>query len=226
MACTRLDPGTFPKSCILLAVLKINGHPHTISEIVLDKSRLGLIFKSPRASRDVQEAALRKAGAEWIVEVGKAPATWREAVRAVRAGDVVFIYALSMVPTKRGDDDLTPSAQVVDFLSEVHERGGHVVEVYTGRNSKDKAQRAAMKAEGVKAVRAGTRKLPKSGRSRGRPKNEYPADTLTKAREVWFSRDYATNVIAAKYLPKGITAKKAWELFGQSGRPYKKQRKR
>ena len=192
----------------------------------MDKSRAGLVFKSARASRDVQEAALRKAGAEWIVEVGKAPETWREAVRAVRDGDTVYIYALSIVPTKRGDDDLTPSAQVVDFLSEVHERGGYVVEVYTGRNSKDKAQRAAMKAEGVKAVRAGTRKLPKSGRSRCRPPVDWSDEVKAEAKRVWFSRDYPTNKIAAKHLPKGVTAKKAWEWFKASGRPYKKQRKR
>lgn len=36
----------------------------------------------------------------------------------------------------------------------------------------------------------------------------------------------ATNVIAAKYLPKGMAAKHAWTLFGASGRPYKKSKKR
>lgn len=193
---------------------------------MLDKSRIGLIFKSPRAGAETQEQALRKAGAQWIVTVGGTPKTWREAVNAVRQGDVVHVLALSLVPTKRGADELPPSAQVGDFIIEVHERGGYVVEVHTGRVSKDRAQRRAMVKEAVKTVQRGTRVLPKTGRPRGRPKTEFPPEVVARAREVWFSLDYATNVIAAKHLPKGITAKKAWELFGQSGRPYKKARKR
>ena len=86
---------------------------------MFDKSRIGLIFKTPRASREVQDSALREAGASWIVEIGQIARTWRMAVTAVREGDLVFIYALSLVPTKRGQDELSPSAQVADFLVEV-----------------------------------------------------------------------------------------------------------
>lgn len=192
----------------------------------VDKSRIGLIFKSPRAKRDAQETALRKAGAEWIVEVGGVPRTWRDAIRVVRPGDIVYVLAMSMVPTKRGDDDLPPSAQVADFFVEVHERGGHVVEAYTGRISKDRKQRRAMTAEAVKTVRQGTRRLPNTGRPRGRPKKEWSAAEIEKARAVWFSADYATNVIAVKHLPKGMTARQAWNLFGASGRPYQKRKRK
>lgn len=193
---------------------------------MLDKSRIGLIFKTPRASREVQDSALREAGASWIVEIGQIARTWRMAVTAVREGDLVFIYALSLVPTKRGQDELSPSAQVADFLVEVHERGGIVVEVMTGRKSNDRSARRKMIAEAHKALRRGSRALPAIGRKRGRPKLVWTDDQLDTAKRVWLSRDYTTNAAAAKHLPKGFTAKRAWELFGPSGRPFTKRKRR
>lgn len=193
---------------------------------MLDKSKIGMVCQSPRATRETQFTALRAAGAQWIVELGRVtPRTWRDVVNVVRTGDVVFIYALAFVPTKRGDDELPPSAQVSEFLIEVHERGGTVVEVSTGRNSRNQAQRRKMVADAVAGVRRGNRS-PRTGKPRGRPKKDWTPEQIAKAKEVWFSRDYATNVIAAKYLPKGMTMKHAWTLFKASGRPYKKSKRR
>ena len=190
----------------------------------MDKSLIGMICKSPRATREAQDTALREAGAQWIIELGRViPKSWRDVVNVLHEGDTVFIYALALVPTKRGEDDLTPSAQASEFLIEVHEAGAQVVEVYSGRKSKDRAQRRGMTTDAVKALRRGSRALPPTGRGRGRPKTEWSIETLEKAKEVWLSRDYATNVIAAKHLPKEFTAKHAWTLFGPSGRPYKRK---
>lgn len=192
----------------------------------MDKSQIGMVCKSPSIRPETQEAALRKAGAEWIVVLGRViPTSWRDVVNAVREGDTVYIYGLALVPTKRGEDELKPTDQVREFLIEVHERGGTVVEVSTGRKSTDRAHRKAMTADAVKGLKRGNRS-PRTGKTRGRPKLEWSADDVAKAKAVWFSRDYASNVIASKYLPKGITAKRAWQLFGASGRPYKKSKRR
>ena len=108
------------------------------------------------------------------------------------------------------------------FLIEAHERGGAVVEVSTGRSSRNQAQRKAMVKDAVKGLKRGNRS-PATGRGRGRPKAEFAPEDVAKAKAVWFSRDYVTNIAAAKYLPKGMTAKRAWQLFGASGRPYKQK---
>lgn len=193
---------------------------------MLDKSQIGVICRSPRATRETQDTALRKAGAQWIVEIGTLVETWRELVGAVREGDTVFIYALALVPTKRGADELSPSAQVSEFIMEVHERGGRVVEVTTGRNSKDRSQRRAMTKDALKAIRRGSRQPPTT-RGRGRPAKDFTPEQIEQARAAWKSKDYATNGAAARHFPKGFTARRAWEMWGPSGRTGKiKSKKR
>lgn len=191
----------------------------------MDKSQIGVICKSPRATRERQLTALREAGAQWFAELGRYPKTWRDVVNVVREGDTVFIYALSLVPTKRGEDELPPSAQVSEFLMEVHERGGVVVEVYSGRKSSDRKARRAMVADAHKALKRGSRALPPTGRGRGRPALTFTLEQIAEAKRVWTSPDYATNVIAKKYLPKGFTLRRCWDLWGASGRPFKPRRK-
>lgn len=193
---------------------------------MLDKSHIGLVCKSPRAKTETQITALRAAGADWIVEIGKTPRTWREAISAIRPGDTVYVYALSLLPTRRGEDDLSPGAQVSEFLIEVHERGASVTEVYTGRNSRDRKARRGMIADAHKALRRGSRALPPTGRGRGRPPKEFDAEQLAAVKAAWLSPDYTTNEAAAKRFPKGFTAKRAWQLFGPSGRTGKVKKKR
>lgn len=193
---------------------------------MLDKSKIGMVCLSPRVVRETQITALREAGAQWIVELGRVvPKSWRDVAKVVREGDTLFIYSLSLVPTKRGEDDLPPSAQVSEFIMEVHERGGTVVEVLTGRNSRDRKQRRAMTADALKSIRRGTRQ-PATTRGRGRPKKEFTAEQMAKAEAAWKSPDYVTNEAAARHFPKGFTAKRAWTLWGPSGRVGKVKRKK
>lgn len=195
---------------------------------MLDKSKIGMVCRSARVTNDTQITALRAAGAQWIVELGRVvPKSWRDVANVVRDGDTVYIYGLALVPTKRGDDDLPPSAQVSEFLIEVHDRGGTVVEVATGRNSRDKTQRRAMTTDALKALRRGTRAAPTT-RGRGRPRKEFTEDQLAAAKKAWLSPDYVSNEAAARHFPKGFTARRAWELWGPSGRlgKVKKKRKR
>lgn len=195
---------------------------------MLDKSKIGMICRSPRATRETQDTALRGAGAEHIVELGKVvPKSWRDVANIVRDGDTVFIYALAFVPTKRGEDDLPPSAQVSEFLIEIHDRGGTVVEVVTGRNSRDRKQRREMTKDALKALRRGSRAAPTT-RGRGRPAKEFTPEQWAKAEAAWKSPDYVDNAAAARHFPKGFTAKRAWQMWGPSGRTgkVKKSKKR
>ena len=192
----------------------------------MDKSKIGMICQSASITRETQDTALRRAGAEWVVTLGRVvPKSWRDVANIVRDGDTVYIYGLALVPTRKGDDELKPTDQVREFLIEVHERGGTVVEVSTGRSSRKPAERKAMTADAVKGLKRGNRS-PKTGKPRGRPKKDWTLEQVAAAKVVWFSRDYVSNVAAANHLPKGMKAKHAWLLFGASGRPYKKSKRR
>lgn len=173
----------------------------------MDKSHLGLILSSPRASRELQDTRLRAAGAARIVEIGVLPKTWREALAAVRDGDTVYVYALSFLPTKRGQDELMPSAQVADFLMEVHERGATVVEVVTGRNSRDRKQRRGMIGDAVKELKRGTRRPPSTGKEAGRPKTEWPSEKVhQQAISIWNSPHYVSRKAATENMPEGVNS--------------------
>jgi hypothetical protein len=199
----------------------------TNSEMTVDKSHLGIVFNSPRATKARQEEALRNAGASWIVTIGgRSVPSWRWPARQVREGDTVYVYAIVCVPSKRGEDEegSTPTAQIGEFVAEVTSRGGCIVECYTGRNSCDAKQRNAMIREAMAGLRKSGKPLPEMGRGRGRPKKEWSDDQLLKAREVWFSKKYTTNEAAAEHMPEGFGMKRAWMLFGPSGRPFKRKR--
>lgn len=193
--------------------------------MVVDRTQIGLTFPYKRQSREAQEAYLRAAGAQHIRHVDK---TWtrHDAVKTVRPGDTVYIVALVMVATERGKDDLPPGGQPAEFLLEVHERGGTVIEVWTGRNSRDAKGRKAMVADAVRVLRGGGRKLPASGRKAGRPAKMFTPEALTHNQRCWFSKMYATNDVAQRHMLDGMTAREAWKLWGVSGRPFPSKRGR
>lgn len=186
----------------------------------VDKSKIGLTFSDKRQSRPTQESILRGAGAQHIRAVGKECATWREAVKGVRPGDVVYIVALVQVATERGDDKLPPSGQPAEFILEVHERGASVIETWTGRNSRNQKERREMVAEAVRSLRGGGRKLPPSGKPAGRPANAFSAEALEHNKKCWLSRSYATNGVAVEHMKEGMQAHEAWRKWGKSGRPW------
>lgn len=193
----------------------------------VDKTKIGMTFNSQRASRAVQEAHIRADGGQDIKHVGGPGCpTWRDAVRSVRPGDEVRVYALVLVPTERGSDDLPPSGQPAEFILEVHQRGGSVIEVKTGRNSRDAKDRRAMIADAVRSLRSGGRKLPASGLPAGRPAKKYSAKALEHNERVWTSRDYATNETAERHMLEGMTATQAWRMWGKSGRPWPTRRQK
>lgn len=171
---------------------------------------------------------LRVAGAQHIIDLpGKGKHSWRDAVKLCRPGDTYYVYALVLVPTPRGEDALPPTAQVIDFVSEVHERKGVIIEVYTGRRSDDPKQKRAMIGDAVASLKSGGRgKMPAGFRAPGRKAVKWTEEQLQRAHDAWFSRDYATNKTAERHMPKGFTVVMARRKWGPSGRQWKKQRGR
>lgn len=194
--------------------------------MAVDKSQQAFVFPGDGSAG---EAELRAAGAQHITRIDGKARTWRDAVRLVRAGDTVRVWALVKVPTRRGQDRLPPVAQVSDFVREVEARGGVLIEVYTGRTSAKKADKSAMIEAAEAALKSkGRTRLPGGFRKAGRRPMPISDAQREQARKAWFSKDYATNEIAVRHMPEGWTARRAWREFGVSGRPWpsKKRSKR
>lgn len=186
---------------------------------------MGLTFRHDRESRARQESDVRAAGAEHIIHVGQQCESWRDVIGLVRDGDQIWLPWLALAATERGKDKTAPSGQPAEFILEVHERGGVVIECKTGRRSDDKAQRRDMIADAVRSLRQGGRRPPPSGNPPGRPANAYSAAALSHNRAAWFSRHYSTNEAAASHMLEGMTAREAWQRWGKSGRPWKRSKR-
>lgn len=191
--------------------------------MLVDKSKQGWIFDGDAGA----EAAIRAAGAQHITVVGGRRATWRDAVRLVRPGDTIWIWVLVHVPTRRGQDELPPVAQVREFVREVEGRGGVLIEVYSGRRSDRKSDKSGMIADAVRALKsAGRRLMPPGYRKPGRRPLAATDEETEQARRAWFSRDYATNAAAERHMPPGWSHWRARREFGVSGRPWPPERDR
>lgn len=98
-------------------------------------------------------------------------------------------------------------------IRRIEENGAILWELATGRRSDDPAQRDGMIEDAIDALARGRPKYSNRDK-RGRPPKEWPDPVLEKAKAVWESRRYKTWQEAAKHLPKGMTAKDAWNKFG------------
>lgn len=186
--------------------------------MIVDKSKLGLTFKHPRMTRPSQEIKLREAGAQWIVHVGQQIPTWQEPAKQVRPGDTVFICAGSMVPAPVAKMGMTRPGQWAAFMTEVHKRGGIVVEVLTGRKSSNLAQQKAMNDETVKLLKRSGAPLPEAVTKPGRKPNEWPSvEARNHAFAIWTNKDFPSDKAAIRNAPKGVT-ERMMRNFGPSGR--------
>lgn len=189
----------------------------------VDKAQQGWTFEFSRMKREEQEARLRDAGAQHIIHIGKDCPSWREAVRVVRPGDTIRIVALVMLPMRKGVK-MRSSVQIPSALTEIMARGGVLVETHTGRTSADTKKRDAMLAEALAAIRSGGRPLPRGFTSPGRPRKHFSPEQIEVARTAWFNRDYATDIIAAKYA--GMSREMCKRRWGKSGRPWPKRKRK
>lgn len=184
----------------------------------MDHSKPGLIFPQGSIKPDTQEALLREAGATRIVTV---KGSWRglfRGVRDIREGDTVLFVALAFVPTARGDDELAPSVQASEFVSELHRAGAVGIEVYTSRSTAKTEERRAMVREAAAALRNGSRRPPAGYKKVGRKGITLTAEQKRDWGRIWKSKDYATNDDAIEAMGKPFNSVTANKLFGPSGR--------
>lgn len=167
---------------------------------------MGLLFRHPRIKTEHQEAAARKLGVTWFLTVGEDVKSWREAVAQVRPGDVVFVYAGVMVPGSKKLIGMSLPAQWAAFMTELHSRGGTLVEVVTGRKSANLKEQRELNEETLRLLRSGGKKLPATRDAPGRPPVEWPSPEIeTQARAIWANPHYATREAAIAHMPEGVT---------------------
>ena len=173
----------------------------------VDKTKIGIIIKSARVRDEVQEDSIRVKGASWILRIPKQVRSWRPIVNEVQPDDVVFVHALVLVPTEKGQDPRSPTSQIGDFVASVHANGGYIVECYTGLKSNIAKQRSAMLDAAMLGMRKGGRPLPAIGKDPGRPKTKWPSPEVeAEAKRIWKSVDYTTRAAAIRHMPKGVNS--------------------
>lgn len=165
----------------------------------VDKSHCGLTFKHPRVSREFQESELRKAGASWVLHVGKDCLNWRQATDQLEKGDVLYIYSGPMVPRPRAKSGIPLHTDWTNFIGELHLRGATLVEVSTGRRSTNRKEFNALNKETHELLRQGGKRLPKTLRRIGRKPKEWPSDEIREAAlKLWRSRAIASDSAAVR----------------------------
>lgn len=96
----------------------------------------------------------------------------------------------------------------------IEARGGVIWELYTGLRTDTKEGRDRMTRAAVETLARGRHKTSVHDK-RGRPPKTFTEAQIAKARSVWESRKYRRWQDAAKHLPKGMTVRHAWKLFGR-----------
>lgn len=159
--------------------------------MAVDKSKIVLTFKHPRASGEAQELDGRRffAGHDpHVLHVGQLPKLAFDVARSVRDGDTVWLWALPMIVVDRKLAGTSHHAQITLFVKEVRGNGGKLVEGSTGRTSESRSQSSAMIEEAHKLVTHGGKKLPRRNVPVGRKPKYWPsADVEKAARKLWFS---------------------------------------
>jgi hypothetical protein len=183
--------------------------------MTVDKTKTAWLY--PGDNR--HKAEFRAAGAQHFIEIGGKHETWRDAVRLVRPGDTVFIWVLVRVPTRKGQDELPPVAQVREVIREIHDRGGVLIEVYTGRRSSKATDKSAMIADAQRSLKtAGRRLLPPGHASPGRRERKFTAEEWALAETIW--RDvhkFPSWEFVQQHLPEGFTTARAFRKWGARG---------
>jgi len=160
----------------------------------VNKNHCGLTFKHPRVSREHQESELRKAGASWLVHIGKDCASWRQVVDQLERGDVVYIYSGPMVPQPRRKAGAPLQPQWTEFIGDVHLRGAFLIEVSTGRRSNVRKEFLSMNRETHALLRQGGKRLPKSVLAKGRKPTPWPSlEVENEWRRRWKSKNYRSD---------------------------------
>lgn len=189
----------------------------------VDKSKIVLTFKHPRITRDAQELEGRRyfqGVTPHVLHVGVNPLLPLPVVEAAERGDVVWLWALSMVAVDKRKARVGGAAQITLFCKTAAKYGATVVEGATGRSSDSKAWAAAVD-EAHKLISWGGKRLPKRDAKPGRKETPWPSIEIERAAlRLWKSKNIESDAAAIR------AAKEQWPTvtdrmmrrLGKSGR--------
>jgi hypothetical protein len=177
---------------------------------------LGIIrVLRPRYTEAGQIAALTAAGVpeQRICNLSK-DATRQDIIQLTRPGTVWAIQHLHLIAdpvNKRKKGGMR--ADLWKALDAIEKRGGVIWELYTGLRTDTKAGRDTMTRGAVETLARGRHRTERSDK-RGRPKKEFKGIDLEKVKAIWDSRKLKTWADVEKKLPKGITPRDCWNMWG------------
>lgn len=150
-----------------------------------------------------------------VYEIGRQAETREVAFRALRpTGALVIPYLFLLAdPKQRGERGAAIRRDLRKARTEVERRGACILELGTGRCSREPAERDAMYDDAVEALASG--RMPADANSgRGRPAKVFTEIDVEKARAAWESRKLKTWAQVRDALPPGFSTSRAWSMFG------------
>lgn len=172
----------------------------------------GYALQSRRSAASSQEQALRDAGVTVVYLEGRGPEGFDALLASLRKGDAVAVVRLADIAIDR--------KQLRKRVEAVHEKGCHIVETDTKRDSRKHALQMVFDAHEM-LTHAGkghnSERASKYGAMGGRPPKKR-AMAKADAEKVWFDLRHERNADALKNM-SGWTASAAYREFGASGRP-------
>lgn len=172
----------------------------------------GYALQSRRSAASSQEQALRDAGVTVVYLEGRSAETFDALLASLRRGDALAVVRLADLAINR--------KQLRKRVEAVHEKGCHIVETDTKRDSRKHALQMVFDATEM-LTHAGkghnSERASKYGAMGGRPPKKRTMATAD-AKIVWFDIRHERNGDALKSMP-GWTTSAAYREFGPSGRP-------
>lgn len=195
-----------------------------------ERKHKGLIraFKQ-RHTPERQLAALRKAGAKVMYEIGRDIDSWRDVVRSLRRGDFLYVEALALLPDERVTGKVQPASDLIEALDEIRDREAVLIETNTGRRSDSKEELKEMRSDAIKALGAGGRSLPSAkaranGGKGGRRPTPFSDADMRKAELIWHSiKKYPRWEDVRNALPDGFTTDRCFKLWKGRGQLAKRK---
>jgi len=174
----------------------------------------------PRYSEAGQRKAMVMHSIERVVQHGGklGNVTLRELANLARPeqpGTVIAVqHALLLADPKAKRKRGGTRASFWSTFDAIEARGGVIWELYTGLRTDKPPERDRMTREAIDALARGRHKTSVADK-RGRPRKRFGEAELAKARALWESRKLKTWADVQAKLPKGITTRDCWNLWGR-----------
>jgi hypothetical protein len=190
--------------------------------MAVDKTKMVLTFKHPRATRSLQELEGRRyfAGIEpHVIHVGDIPKLAIDVARVCEEGDQVWLLALPMIVVAKAKSGVGMQAQITLFVKALAGYRATLIEGSTGRTTKSRSQTAAMVDEAHRLIVKGGKRLPKTGAKPGRKTKHWPSlEIENEWRRKWKSKNYVSDAAVKREAKEAGFSERMLMRFGKSGR--------